>query len=162
VHFGAANFVEVLLDDEQATLQQLNRLCGDKNLFSHTRAPRRRMPIEVAPMANVPSLEIAGDGTGVIREATVKSKILSHFIKGKISLSPMETIPMIPGELEHLESLVKLVRRRKVSEANENQVSMVFVVPTLRKIFINKTHRSKTLHLLVEINNYIVEGLVDT
>jgi predicted aspartyl protease len=32
----------------------------------------------------------------------------------------------------------------------------------LRKICINKTHRSKTLHLLVEINNYIVEGLVDT
>jgi hypothetical protein len=39
---------------------------------------------------------------------------------------------------------------------------MVSAVPTLRKICINKTHRSKTLHLLVEINNYIVEGLVDT
>jgi predicted aspartyl protease len=38
----------------------------------------------------------------------------------------------------------------------------VSVVPTLRKICINKTHRSKTLHLLVEINNYIVKGLVDT
>jgi len=41
VHSGTANFVEVLLDDEQATLQQLKRLCRDKNLFSHTRAPRR-------------------------------------------------------------------------------------------------------------------------
>ncbi len=69
---------------------------------------------------------------------------------------------MIPGELEHLESLVKLARRRKDSEANENQVSMVSAVPTLRKICINKTHRNRTLHLLVEINNYIVEGLVDT
>jgi predicted aspartyl protease len=39
---------------------------------------------------------------------------------------------------------------------------MVSEVPTLRRIYINKTHRSKTLHLLVEINNYIVEGLVDT
>ncbi len=68
---------------------------------------------------------------------------------------------MIPGELEHLESLVKLARRRRDSEANENQVSMVSAVPTLRKIYINKTHRSKTLHLLVEINNYIIEGLVD-
>jgi hypothetical protein len=37
---------------------------------------------------------------------------------------------------------------------------MVSVVPTLRKICINKTHQSKTLHLLVEINNY-VERLVD-
>jgi hypothetical protein len=73
----------------------------------------------------------------------------------------METILMIPGELEHLESLVKLARRRRDSEANENQVSMVSAIPTLRKIYINKTHRNKTLHLLVEINNYIVEGLVD-
>jgi len=39
---------------------------------------------------------------------------------------------------------------------------MESIVPTLRKIYINKTHRSKTLHLLVEINNYVVEGLVDT
>jgi hypothetical protein len=69
---------------------------------------------------------------------------------------------MIPRELEHLESLVKLARRRRDSEANENQVSMVSTVPTLRKIYINKTHRNKTLHLLIEINNYIVEGLVDT
>jgi hypothetical protein len=38
---------------------------------------------------------------------------------------------------------------------------MVSAVPALRKICINKTHRNKTLHLLVEINNYIVEGLVD-
>jgi len=38
---------------------------------------------------------------------------------------------------------------------------MVFAVPTFRKICINKTHWSKTLHLLVQINNYVVEGLVD-
>jgi predicted aspartyl protease len=74
----------------------------------------------------------------------------------------METIMMISGELEHLESLVRLARRKKDSEAIENQVSMVSAVPTLRKICINKTYRSKTLHLLVEINNYVVKGLVDT
>jgi hypothetical protein len=74
------------------------------------------MPIEVALTSNVPSPEIAGEGIGVKRETTVKSKILSHFIKGKISLSLMETILIIPGELEHLESLVKLARRRKDAE----------------------------------------------
>jgi hypothetical protein len=41
-------------------------------------------------------------------------------------------------------------------------VSVVSAIPSLRKIYINKTHRSKTLHLLVEISNYVVEGLVDT
>ncbi len=74
------------------------------------------MPVEVAPTGNVPSPEIQGEGTGVSRETTVKLKILSHFIKGKISLNPMETILMIPGELEHLESLVKLARRKKDAE----------------------------------------------
>jgi hypothetical protein len=160
-HSGAANFLEVLLNDEVATLQQLNKLCGSENLFSHMRVPKRRVLVEVATGGADPTLQIVGDGFGADRDAPVRSKILSHFIKGKISLSPMETILMIPGELEHLESLVKLARRRRDSEANDNQVSMVSTVPTLRKICINKTHRSKILHLLVEINNYIVEGLVD-
>jgi len=30
-HIGTANFVEVLLNDEKTTLQQLNRLCGNEN-----------------------------------------------------------------------------------------------------------------------------------
>jgi hypothetical protein len=29
------------------------------------------------------------------------------------------------------------------------------------RISVNKNHKSKTLHLLVEINNHTVEGLVD-
>jgi len=29
------------------------------------------------------------------------------------------------------------------------------------RISVNKNHRNKTLHLLVNINNHIVEGLVD-
>jgi hypothetical protein len=34
-------------------------------------------------------------------------------------------------------------------------------MPTIRKICNNKNHRSKILHLLVKINNNLVEGLVD-
>jgi len=73
----------------------------------------------------------------------------------------METNLMIPRELEHLESLVKLVKRNRNSETMDNQVSMVSTSPIIKNICINKTHWSKTLHLLVEINNYVVEGLVD-
>jgi predicted aspartyl protease len=117
--------------------------------------------VEVPAGGADPTPQIVGDGLGADRDAAVRSKILSHFIKGRISLSPMETILLIPGELEHLESLVKLARRRKDTYVHENQVSMVSAAPTLRRVCVNKTHRSKTLHLLVEINNYIVEGLVD-
>jgi len=159
VHSRAANFVEVLLNDEQATLQQLNKLCGNENIFSYTRVPRRRMPVEVASTGTP---EVAKEGIGANRENFVRSKILSHFIKGRISLTPMETVLMIPRELEHLESLVKLVRKKKDAKATNNQVSMVSVAPTLRRICVNKTHRNKTLHLPVEMNGYVVEGLVDT
>jgi len=161
-HSGTANFLEVLLNDETTTLQQLNKLCGDENLFSYTQVPRRRVPVDVTQGGVVLTPEAVGDGISASRGTSVRSKILAHFIKGKVSVSPMETILMIPGELEHLESSVKLARRRRDSEATENQVSVVSAIPALRKICINKTHRSKTLHLLVEINNYVVEGLVDT
>jgi predicted aspartyl protease len=120
------------------------------------------MLIEMAPTGTMPPPEAAMEGVGVNREESIKSKILSHFIKGKISLTLMETVMMIPGELEHLESLVKVARKKKDAEAASNHISMVSATPTLGRLCINKTHRSKTLHLLVEINNYLIEGLVDT
>ncbi len=158
VHPGSANFLEVMLNDEEATLHQLNKLCGSENLFSYTRVLRRRTPVAVAPAAPDAVIE----GAGANWEESVRSKILSHFIKGKISLTPMETVMMIPGELEHLESLVKVVRKKKDAEAASNQVSMVSAAPTIKRLSINKMHRSKTLHLSVEVNIYLVEGLVDT
>ncbi len=159
---GAANFLEVMLDDEAATEQQLNRLCGNENAFSYTRVPRRRTLVDVTLGGIAPVPEVEKEGTGMSRDVSVKSKILSHFIKGKISLSPMETVLMILGELEHLESLVKLARRKRDSETTENQVSVVSATPSLQKICVSKTHRSKTLHLPVEISDCIIEGLVDT
>jgi hypothetical protein len=44
---GAANYLEVLVNDEEAILRQLNKFCGSENIFSHTRVPRRRVPVEV-------------------------------------------------------------------------------------------------------------------
>ncbi len=49
----------------------------------------------------------------MISNGNIKSKILSHFIKGNFSLTPMETILIIPRKLEYLEGLVKLARRKK-------------------------------------------------
>jgi hypothetical protein len=141
-----------MLDDEEATLHHLNELCGGENLFSYTRVPRRRMPVEATPAALGLIPDHAIEGPGANREEFVMSKILSHFVKGKISLTPMETVMMIPGELEHLENLVKVVRKKKDAEAANTQVSMVSVVPTLRRLCISKTHKSKTLHLTVEVN----------
>jgi hypothetical protein len=46
-----------------------------------------------------------------------KSKTFTHFLKGKISFMPFETILIILSELEYLEGLVKLARRRKDEEA---------------------------------------------
>ncbi len=158
---GAANFLEVLLDDGAATEQQLDKLCGNENLFSYTRVPRRKTPVDVAPGGVAPIPKVEREGVGANRDTSVRSKILSHFIKGKIPLFPMETILMILGELEHLESLVKLAKRKRDSETTEKEVSVVSAFLSLRKIYINKTHRSKTLHLPMEIRNCFIKGLVD-
>ncbi len=119
-HSRAANFLEMLLNDKTTTLQQLNELCGNENVFSHIRVPRRRLPIEMPPAGTVSSTDVAEDNTVVNRENSIRSKILSHFIKGKISLTPMETVMMIPGELEQLENLVKVARRKKDVEVATN------------------------------------------
>jgi hypothetical protein len=47
------------------------------------------------------------------RNSTIRSKIFTHFIKGKISLSPIETVMVIPNKLESLESLVKLAWKKQ-------------------------------------------------
>jgi predicted aspartyl protease len=159
---GGVNFLEVLLNDEAATLQQFNELCGNEIVFSYTRIPRRRLPVELPPTGVAPQTEVAEDSIGMNRESSIRSKILSHFIKGKVSLTPMETVMMIPGKLEQLENLVKVAKRKKDSEIESTQVSMVSAASTLRRICVNKTHMSKTLHLSVEINGYLIEGLVDT
>lgn len=99
---------------------------------------------------------------GMSREASMKSKIFSHFIKEKISLSLVETILMIPKEQKHLESLVKLIKQKWNSEFGDNQTFLGSTPLTTHKICINKIHRNKTLHLMVEINNYVVEGLINT
>ncbi len=150
---------KLLLNDEEATRQQLNKLFGNENIFSYTQVPRRIMHVEVVLGGATSSPEATRKGTGVNQKTLVKFKKNSHFIKGKISLSPMEIILMILGELEHLRSLVRLARRKKDAKAIDNQVSIVSTTLTPRRICINKTHRSKTLHLLVEINNYVVEDL---
>jgi hypothetical protein len=98
-NFGATNFLEVLLDDEETTMQQLNKLCGNENVFSYTQVPRRWMPIEMVPCGIMHTPKFTGKGIGMNKETSVRSKIFSHFIKGKISFSYMETILMILREL---------------------------------------------------------------
>jgi predicted aspartyl protease len=83
-------------------------------------------------------------------------------MKGWIFLTPMETIIRIPGELDYLERLVKLARRRKDEEDGRNQVAIVNNTPVFRRISMNKNYRGKTMHLPIEINNGMIEGLVDT
>jgi len=72
-------------------------------------------------------------------EAPIKSKILSRFIKRKISLTPMETILIIPRELEYLEGLLKLARSKDV-ENRINQITIVHQTPTIKRISVNMTH----------------------
>ncbi len=45
--FVANNYLEVLIDDEEITLDQLNKLCNMKHdVFSGAMIPRKHLPIE--------------------------------------------------------------------------------------------------------------------
>jgi len=125
---------------------------------------KRILPITTSPTKEQEEM-IAEDkqrGANMGSETTMKSKILSHFIKGNISLIPMETILIILGELEYLEGLVKLVRRRKDAECQGNQIVAIHSTLAIKRVSVNKTHHNKTLHLAVEINQAMIKGLVDT
>ncbi len=96
------------------------------------------------------------------KESTIRFKILTHFIKGKISLTPIDTILTIPRELKYMEVLVKLTKKHKNEKHKIVPTNVVAQqLPTIHHININKNHKSKTLHLWVGINNYIMEGLVN-
>jgi hypothetical protein len=75
-------------------------------------------------------------------------------LKGKITFTPLETIMTILNELEYLQGLVKLAKRHKYEEVQ--QVAHVVAIPillTIKQICVNKNHRGKTLHLIIEIYN---------
>jgi hypothetical protein len=72
------------VDDEDATLEELNKLCATKHdVFTKSKIPRICLLIEVA------NGEASGDhDTGHVdinTSSIVRFKIFMHFIKGKIS-----------------------------------------------------------------------------
>jgi hypothetical protein len=128
--------------------------------------PKRRLSVQANEAKGVVKQAKGADARNRTKEAVpdsdARSKILLHFMKGRISLTPMETIMRIPRELEYLEGLVKLAKKRKNEEAGRNQVATVNNTPAIRRISVNKNYRGKTMHLPMEINNVMIEGLVDT
>ncbi len=82
-------------------------------------------------------------------------------MKGRIFLTPMETIMRILRELEYFERLFKLAKRKKDEEISRNQVASVNNTFVVRRISMNKIYWGKTMHLPVEINNGVIEGVVD-
>jgi coenzyme F420-reducing hydrogenase delta subunit len=85
-------------------------------------------------------------------------KILNHFIRGKIALTHGNYCNT--QRLELLESLVKLVRNKRNERLKIINLTKVEGNHVVQKVNIHKNH-CKTLHLLVEINNNLLEGLVD-
>lgn len=115
-NYIANNYLEVLVNDETTTLEQFSHLCGTK----HDLLWHQDTKIENANRnENVRGGKSKGKNhgwyvtTSAMKERSSRSKILTHFIKNKISLSLMETILSILGKLEYLESLMKLAQKKK-------------------------------------------------
>jgi len=89
------------VDDEKTTLEKLNKLCGAKHdVFTEAKILRRHILVEIANGKMANDYEYGHVNLG--RSSKTRSNISMHFIKRKISLSPMETVLVIPRELESL------------------------------------------------------------
>jgi hypothetical protein len=67
-----------LVDDEEATLEQLNRLCGAKHdVFKGAMIPRRCLHVEPLEEKTTNDREIGK--VEISKSSIVKSKILTHF-----------------------------------------------------------------------------------
>jgi hypothetical protein len=102
---STANYLEVLVNDEEATLNELNMNCGANHhlTFGNT-IPKRKLPMQANETEGVVE-QVAGANVGdktreVVLDFSARSKILLHFMKGRIFLITMETIMKILGELE--------------------------------------------------------------
>ncbi len=76
-----------MVDDEEATLAKLNHVCEkDQHIFSGLRIPKRRLPITTNLAEEQEEVIVENEQRKVNMgfEATMKSKILFHFMKGKI------------------------------------------------------------------------------
>jgi hypothetical protein len=66
--------------------------------FPHVKVPKKNVPIDVAPNVERENLGAKCDGNDIHLEIdksnNTRSKIISHFIKGKISFDPMELFPL--------------------------------------------------------------------
>jgi hypothetical protein len=119
------NYLEVLVNDEEATLMELNKICGaNHHLSSKNKIPKKRLPMETNEAKGIVEQAQGVEARDKTREAVpnfgARSKNLLHFMKGWISLTPMEIIMKIPRELEYLVRLVKLAKRRKDEEIGRN------------------------------------------
>jgi hypothetical protein len=86
-----ANFLEVFVNDEKFKLAKLNYLCGIKhNVFFGVRMPKRRMHVQASTFGGV-TKELPENEGGEARNlglgGNIKSKMLSHFVRGKCFLT---------------------------------------------------------------------------
>jgi hypothetical protein len=137
-------------------------LCGVKHdVFLGARIPRQCLLVEAIDEAIINDRETGQFDNN--RSAIFRSKILNHFIKGKIVLSPLETILVIPRELESFESLVKLAKKKCDEGLKTINLTKVERSHVIQRFNIHKNHHNKTIYLLIEINNNFIERLnVDT
>jgi hypothetical protein len=158
--FVANNYLEILVDDEDAMLEELNKLCATKHdVFIIVKIPRKCLFIK-ATNGEVVCDHEAGH-VDINTSSIIRSKIFTHFVKGKISHGNYFGYTKRIG-VESLKNLVNLAKK-KCSEGLK-LINLIKVEgPTIVcRINVHNNHCSKTLHLLLEINNHLVKGLVDT
>ncbi len=81
------NYLEVLVNDEEATLMELNKICGaNHHLSSKNKIPKKRLPMETNEAKGIVEQAQGVEARDKTREAVpnfgARSKNLLHFMKG--------------------------------------------------------------------------------
>jgi hypothetical protein len=94
---ATTNYLEVMVDDEEIIQNQLGKICGNgHDLFSHTNVVKRWLLVDTTTK-ELEGVELLEDDLyvwkemGVSVEATIRSKILTHFVEGK-NIKPFQGI----------------------------------------------------------------------
>lgn len=158
----------VVVEDEADYLDELAQELNLAETHTAARLPKRRTPFgtnDQIPRARAEPVDATGlKGPGDLSE---KSKIRAHFMKGRVTLSPLECIMKLPGEMEYLEDLIKAVKKNRNSSKGQSvDPSDTPPVNTMKggggaKLLLS-VGSGKAVHLTVEIAGQEVSGQVDS
>jgi hypothetical protein len=141
-------------------MEQLNKVCGTKHdIFFGAKILKRRLLVAMQSL----EVNVVKDIITKTRPLKVMTGVQQCQISSHISLNTRlfyllwRPFCLCFDKVKYIESLMKLTQKKQDGGVKLVNVFKAKGTLTMHKICINENHCCKTLHLLVEVNNHLVE-----